>query len=132
MRILAFFRQPPEYVNFCIAEMKSLFAIHGVPAWEIFDHDSQETVKMIKEKPHTLTKDIFPYFPMVYMKNHSDELLKAVIDRSVLTKMFLRVISEGDTVEELIKNVDLEESRDIIESPDSLSFLFDVHNRHYV
>ena len=57
MRILAFFKQPPEFINFCIPEIKSLFALHGIQPWEIFDIQSEETIELIKNKPYMLNKD---------------------------------------------------------------------------
>ena len=83
MRILAFFKQPPEYINFCIAELKSLFALHNIPAWEAFDLTPQQ-VELVKEKPYMLNKDLFPSFPFVYIKNHDYDLLRSIMKRSLL------------------------------------------------
>ncbi len=96
MRLLAHFKQPPEYIHFCIAELKSLFALHNVPHWDIFELDSPEKVNLIKDKPYRLTKDLFPNFPFVFLKNHHNEtMLKSIISRSILVKSFVRVYSQG-------------------------------------
>ena len=130
MRILAQFKQIPEYINFCIAELKSLFTIHGVAPWEIFEMENEQ-IELIKEKPYMLTRELFPTFPFVYLKPHSEEILKSIISRSLLTKSFVKIISEGNSTEELIQNVDVEKYRDILESPDSFCFMVDTHNRWY-
>lgn len=131
MRLLVQFKQVPEFINFCVAELKSLFTLHNIPPWEIFDIESQEQIDLIKEKPYMLTREILPSFPFVYLKNHSEEVLKSVISRSVLVKSFMHVISEGKSTEELIQNVNLDEARDLLESLDPFSFLIDTHNRWY-
>jgi len=131
MRLLAFFRQPPEYINFCIAELKSLFALHNIPACDVFDFPTPEIAEMVKQKPYMLNKDLFPSFPFVYLKNQDDELLEKIISRSILIKSFVRVLSEGKSIEELIANVDKEKSKDIIESEDSFCFFVDAHNKYY-
>lgn len=130
-RILAYFNQPPEYINFCIAEIKSLFALHNIPPSDVFDIKSPELLELVKQKPYKLTRDQFPSFPFIYIKDHSDELLKTIISRSILIKSFVRVFSEGDTVEELIQNVDREEVKDFLETDDSFSFMVDAYNRYY-
>lgn len=131
MRILAFFKQPPEFVNFCIAELKSLFALHNVPHWEVFDLTPEQT-ELVKEKPYMLNKDLFPSFPFVYIKSHHDfDLLRSIMKRSLLLKYFVRVFSEGNSIEELIQNVDKEEIAYFMETQETFSFTIDAVNRWY-
>jgi len=128
MRVLAFFKQPPEYVHFCIAELKSLFALHNIPAWEAFDLTPQQ-VELVKEKPYLLNKELFPSFPFVYLKNHNYDILRSIMKRSLLVKYFVRVFSEGNNIDELIQNVDVEEIKPFLD--ESFSFTVDAHNRWY-
>lgn len=49
MRLLAYFKHPPEYVKFGIAEIKSLFSLHNIPPEDLFDFPNQDLVEVAKK-----------------------------------------------------------------------------------
>jgi tRNA G10 N-methylase Trm11 len=131
MRLLAFFRHPPELSRFCIAELKALFRIHNIQPHEIFDFQNPEHETLAKEKPYMINEDLFPNFPFVYLKNHPEEILRQIIDRAILIKEFVNVISEGSTYEEVIANVNLEQFKPYLDSTDTFLFRVDPHSKTY-
>jgi hypothetical protein len=68
MKVLAYFKHPPEYTRFCIPEIKALFSIFGIPLCDIFEYPNQELYELSKTKPYLIQEDSFPTFPFVYIK----------------------------------------------------------------
>lgn len=129
MRYLAFFTYPPEYIKFCIAELKALFSIYNIPPSEIFEFPSPDLYEIAKAKPYLIKEETFPTFPFVFLKPHDHKILKEITERSILIKSIIRVFSTGKNHEELVNNVDKEEMKELLESKDTFSFLVEPHDR---
>jgi len=105
MKTLCIFRKKPYYTRFCIPEAKSLLKeFNKTDLMEIFPDDLQNHEQLIKEHPGRINEDLFPTFPLVYM-NIDDETAKAMLERSILIKAFVKVYYEGKDLAELKANI---------------------------
>ena len=105
MKTLAVFRKKPYYTTFCIPEAKSLLREHGkTNLMDIFPDDLKNHEKLVLEHPERVNEDLFPTFPLVYM-NIEDDTAKALLERSVLMKAFVKVYYEGRDLAELKENI---------------------------
>jgi len=105
MKTLAIFRKKPYYTTFCIPEAKSLLKDFGINnSVDIFPDDLKGHEQLALEHPGQINEPLFPTFPLVYM-NIDDETAKALLERSVLIKAFVKVYYEGKDLAELKENI---------------------------
>jgi hypothetical protein len=78
-----------------------------------------------------ITEDLFPTFPFVFLQPQDENILKDIVQRSMLVKSFVKVYSEGDNYEELIKNVNLEEMNPFLEDKAGFCVVVDARDRSY-
>ena len=103
-KVLTVFHLIPEFIEFCIPELKSLMSLFGVPPHELFNMD------ISKINPSLSRKD-FPYFPYVYIDVPDLSICEKVLKRSTLITAFLEAISEGNNYDEIFNNIDLEKMK---------------------
>ncbi len=131
MRYLAYFTYPPEYLRFCVAELKALFSIHNIPPSEIFEFPTPEAYELAKTKPYLINEQTFPTFPFVFLKSQDHKVFKEVTERAILLKSITRLFSTGKSHEELVQNVDKEEMKSFFEDKGTFSFIVERHDRAY-
>lgn len=100
-KILTVFHQIPEFVEFCIPEVKSLFEMHGIPPHQLFDLPDHL-------KSYQINRRCFASFPYVYINVEDLEICKQVLNRAITVTAFLETISEGENYEQLFKNIKLD------------------------
>lgn len=120
-KILTVFHQIPEFVEFCIPELKSLFDMHGIPPHQLFDlPDNLKTFQ--------INRKCFPSFPYVYIHVNDLDLCKQVLNRAVSITAFLETISEGDNYEQLFQNINWEILQKTIDA-DRFAFFVDTNEK---
>lgn len=116
MKYIVLFNYNSKYYNFTLPELYSLCNLYGLENFRIDDNYSND----IKNEP--------------YAEIHCDcieneKLCTKIVDRALLTKTFIKVISEGTSLEEVISNIKKE---DIIKEMDSEeSFKIEVESRRF-
>ena len=131
MNLLTIFRQKPEYLNFCIAELKSLLSPYNPNPFDLFEHDLKGHEEYVKDKPFRINKEIFPNFPFVYVKVDNVEVVHKVMERAILIRAFVDVFAEGANYEELLSNIhkNMDRAREYIESPEPIAFELEANNK---
>ena len=79
--------------------------------------------------------DTFSYDPSTepYLRINFDgiedkEICKKIIDRAVLSKSIMKIISEGETIEEVIDKIKEDEIKEEMSSEQSFKYDFDIRN----
>lgn len=131
MKLLAQFKVIPNYVDFCIPELKALISLYNLDWREVFKHefscndegedaissdslyysypfykDSLEKKPKLPNNPEDIRHSSFRRFPFLYLEFPSIELAQLVISRSILLDVFIEVISEGRNYDDLILKTD--------------------------
>ena len=133
MKLLTIFRQKPEYLNFCIAELKSLLYCYNKNPFDLFEHELKGHEEYVKDKPFRINKQIFPNFPFIYVKVDNEDVVHKVMERAILIKAFVDVFAEGPNYEELILNLqnNMDRAREYIESPEPIAFEIEGKNKSF-
>jgi tRNA G10 N-methylase Trm11 len=114
MKYIASFVRKDLFYDFCLPELLSVCEMFKVP------------LKYDKNFSYDLKRD--PLIEISYPNIDTDpSIAEKIINRAVLTKNIIKIISEGNTYEELINNVDKQAF--LAEGESLESFRFDIDCR---
>lgn len=124
-KILTVFLQVPEYIEFCIPELKSLFSGYNIPLKELFKYEipSEE----FPQESYKITRHSFKNFPYVYLSIPDPIILPDILNRAVLIVAFLESLSEGMNYPEVLKNIDPLQMEPYIKEKDPFAFFVETH-----
>ena len=105
MKLLAVFREKPEYLDFCIPELKSLIYPYNKSVFDLFEHDVKGKEEIFKEKTYNLNMKFFKDFPYIYVKLDNEDITKKIINNAILTRAFIKVFGEGLNYEMLFEDL---------------------------
>ena len=131
MMLLTIFRQKPEYLDFCIAELKSLLYPYYKNPFTVFEHELKGHEEYVKDKHYRINREIFTNFPFVYIKVDNEDIPHEIIKRAILIRAFVDVFAEGDNYEELFSNLNanMDKARVYIESEVPIAFEVEANNK---
>ena len=124
-KILTIFLQIPEYVEFCIPELKSLFSGYQIPLKEFFKYEIPQ--EQFPDETYKITRKSFKNFPYVYISIPDPIILKEILNRSILIVAFLESLSEGTTYPEVLKNIDPCQIEPYVKEPEPFAFFVETH-----
>lgn len=124
-KILTVFLQIPEYIDFCIPELKALFSGYNIPLKELFKHEIPHD--QFPNETYKITRKSFKNFPFVYLSIPDPIILKEIMNRSILIVAFLESLSEGSTYPELLKNIDPIQIEPYVEATEPFAFFVETH-----
>ena len=118
MKYLATFIKNNNFYNFCLTEFLSVCEIYGI--------------KNVKYNQDTFSYDINkePYLEIYFDGIENPEICQKLIDRATLLKSILKIYGEGETIEEVLTDVEKNNLDEIKLEQESLkSFRFDIDFR---
>ena len=124
-KILTIFLQIPEFIEFCIPELKSLFSPYKIPLKELFKHEI--STENFPDEPYKITRKTFKNFPYVYINIPDKAILNEILGRSILIVAFLESFSEGSCYEEVIANVDNKQLEEYLTKEEKFAFFVETH-----
>ena len=124
-KILTVFLQIPEYIEFCIPELKSLFSGYQIPLKEFFKYEIPP--EQFPDESYKITRESFKNFPYVYISIPDPIILKEILNRSILIVAFLESLSEGRTYPEVLKNIDHSQIEPYVNDPEPFAFFVETH-----
>lgn len=129
IKILTVFLQIPEYIEFCIPELKSLFSGYNIPLKELFKYEIPQ--EEFPQETYKITRRSFKNFPYVYISIPDPIILKEILNRSVLVVAFLESLSEGNSYEEVLKNINPSQMEPYIKEKEPFAFFVETHQVKY-
>jgi len=110
------FTNNPLFLDFNLTEFLSLCEMNKI--------------ENLKYNSDTFSYDVNtnPFLRINFTGIENKEICKKIIDRAILLKNIIKIISEGETIEELLNNIKEEEYREEINS--SLTFRYDIDTRN--
>ncbi len=95
-----------QLLEFALAEIRSLVSLFcPVTSLEtLFQHELDAS--LYRDTPFLLTSDKFKHFPFVYLELPNLEVADQILQRSMMCKCFLRVVSQGADYESLLLDID--------------------------
>jgi tRNA (guanine10-N2)-methyltransferase len=69
-----------------------------------------------------------PYLRINFDGIEEQEICKKIIDRAVLSKSIIKIISEGETIEEVIEKIKEDEIKEEMSSEKTFKYDFDIRN----
>ena len=124
-KILTIFLQIPEYIEFCIPELKSLFSGYQIPLKEFFKYEISP--EKFPSEPYKITRKDFKNFPYVCISIPDPIILKEIFNRSILIVGFLELISEGSSYPEVLENINQTEMEPYVKSKEPFAFYVETH-----
>ena len=118
MKYLATFIKNNNFYNFCLNELLSVCEIYGI--------------KNVKYNHETFSYDIKkePYLEIYFDDIENPETCQKLIDRATLLKSIIKIYGEGETLDEVISDIEKNNKEEIKKEQDSpLSFRFDIDFR---
>ena len=118
MKYLATFIKNNNFYNFCLTEFLSVCEIYGI--------------KNVKYNQDTFSYDINkePYLEIYFDGIENPEICQKLIDRATLLKSILKIYGEGETIEEVLTDIEKNNLDEIKLEQESLkSFRFDIDFR---
>ena len=118
MKYLATFIKNNNFYNFCLTEFLSVCELYGV--------------KNVKYNHDTFSYDINkePYLEISFDDIENPEICQKLIDRAALLKSIIKVYGEGDTLDEVLLDIDKNSKDEIKLEQESLqTFRFDIDFR---
>jgi hypothetical protein len=116
--VLAVFKPKEPYTDFAVQELKSMLALHHIDVLSAFQPEFQAQNKELpSEYSQINTKSLQrPHFCRLRIPKSSIGVLQKIIERSVMTRTFLRLYADGDSVEDMHKNMKLDDFKEEMES----------------
>jgi len=119
MKYLAFFNLIHPFEDFCLAELKSLATLCGVPLPELFQHELP-VAEFPAEQAFRVQRGSFRNFPFAWLQIESAVALEEISLRAVLINCFVEVLAQGGSYEELLVELQQPATRaDILASQES-------------
>ena len=118
MKYLATFINNYNFCNFCLTEFLSVCEIYGL--------------KNVKYNRDTFSYNISkePYIEINFDGIENPEICKKLIDRAALLKSILKIYGEGETIEEVLSDIEKKNLNEMKKEQESLqSFRFDIDFR---
>ena len=118
MKYLATFIKNNNFYNFCLAEFLSVCEIYGI--------------KNVKYNKNIFSYDIIkePYLEISFDDIENPLICQKLIDRATLLKSIIKIYGEGDTLDEVISDIEKNNKEEIKkEQESSKSFRFDLDFR---
>ena len=124
VKILAVLKPKMPYYDFSLQELKSLMCLNGIDVIRAFEYEyrlqnKEPPKKYLDIKRSDLERQ---HFVRLEIDEYQVPLLQNIIDRSVMIKTFLKLFGNGRDVEDLIKNIDLNEFQQEVDSTETFYF----------
>lgn len=114
-RFLVHFIKKFKYLDFCLAELESLSDMHGIKKDQLYV-EPRDTLNVQKN-------------PLVYVNMPNEEVAKKIVDRAILIKEVIDVISEATSYQGLLDNVDKSRLLPILEEGKTFRFNIEAVGR---
>ena len=118
MKYLATFIKNNNFYNFCLTEFLSVCELYGI--------------KNVKYNHDTFSYDINkePYLEINFDGIENPEICKKLIDRATLLKSIIKIYGKGETIEEVLSDIEKNNLNEIKLEQESLqNFRFDIDFR---